>query len=176
MPQAIIILLDTDVLIALIKSTRLDILGLLKDFEFAITEVNEAEVKAPPQARTLSAAIGRGTLHVRPLIDPEGLATFARLTRFVDPGEAATIAQASVLRARIAMHDSAGRRAAVPIMGSERIFRLEDIVVEAIREKAISVSDADTMAAALKAARDYEMRAASTGFRPLIADQRFGLR
>lgn len=169
------ILLDSDVLISLIKTGRLDVLGKLKGFRFCITDINHAEIRLPAQQHVLRAALGNGDLLLTPLIDPAGLSTFAGLRKYVDDGEAATIAQASVSRARLAMHDGAGRKAAVATLGTARIYRLEDIVVEAIREKVLDVPTADGLMALLRGANDYKTNALAGGYASILSDGRFGL-
>jgi predicted nucleic acid-binding protein len=167
--------MDSDVTIALLKSDTIDVLGKLTDFRFMITEVNEYEISREPGRSQLKAAIARGNLVVTPLTDPAGLVIFADLLRVVDEGEAAAIALATVTSGDIAMHDSAGRRAAATYIPRECIHRLDDIIVEAIRRGCLTVEEADGATAKLRMADDYQPAFAAEGFRRVVADAAYGI-
>jgi predicted nucleic acid-binding protein len=167
--------MDTDVTIAILKAGLTHVLGCMTAFQFVITETNQAEVTHAPESTDLVYAISRGDVSVVPLVDIGALSVFARLNRLVDAGEAAIIALVHQLGGDVAMHDRAGRRQAAALISEERVYRLEDILVEAVRSDCITVVDADAATATLVQASDYRTSFSSSGIEFAVADAALGL-
>ena len=169
------VVMDSDVTIALLKSGTIGILGSLKRFTFMITEVVAGEITKEPERSTLFSEISRRRIQVTPLTDPNALGVFSQLLRVIDPGEASAIALAESIGGDVAMHDKAGRRAAAGRLSEDRVHRLDDIVVEAIRECVLSIRDADEAIRRLQSVEDYQPAFAVNGFEPAVSDPTFGL-
>lgn len=166
--------MDSDVTIALIKSGAINVLDALTDFKFMITEIVYDEIHHETERAGLDAAISAGIVVVTELSDPTGLVIFADLLRVVDDGEASVIALATVLLGDVAMHDRAGRREAASYLSTDRVHRLEDIIVEAIRRSRITVDEANVCLERLRIAGDYQPPFAPHGFEVTVTDLSFG--
>jgi predicted nucleic acid-binding protein len=100
---------DTSVCINLIHAGRLDILGRLARWSFAITEHVEHEISHPEQAQALVEAIADGVLHREAITDPRELEHYAELIRArIGRGEASCVVIASE-RGWIVASDERGR-------------------------------------------------------------------
>jgi predicted nucleic acid-binding protein len=167
--------MDSDVTISLLKSGTIHVLGGLHGFAFMITESNYAEIHHESERRLLDAAISRGDVSVESLTDPAALQVFAQLLISIDTGEAAVIALAVHLDADVAMHDRAGRRAACRHLPVHRVHRLEDILVEAVREECITVGDVHQATDQLRIAGDYLPEFGAGGIGTALTDPALGL-
>ena len=86
--------MDANVLINLMHVGRLDLLGRLPGYAFAVTPDVIAEIVRPDQKRQIEAALQAGTLRREELSDPTAVALFAELRPQMGAGEAATLALA----------------------------------------------------------------------------------
>lgn len=170
------VIIDTDVLLGLIKSGRIDMLGKLTRFKFFTTDVNAYEVKVPHQQQVLAHAVANGWIAIAKLEHVNALQTFAQMQQWqLDDGEAAVVAQALHMNARVAMHDGAGRKAARVKLGAGQAHRLADVIVEALREKILTLAECDAIITSLRAQGDYRFDALKSGFAPIASDQNFGI-
>ena len=169
------LVMDADVTIALLKSGTIGVLDSLTEFGFMVTEIVYDEVHHESERTALDGAIAQGVLAITELSDPAGLVVFGDLLRVVDEGEASVIALASVISGDVAMHDRAGRREAAAYLSPDRVHRLEDIIVEAIRCNRITVSDANAAVDKLRKAGDYQPPFAPHGFEITVSDSSFGI-
>ena len=175
-PPPIDIILDTDVLLGLIKSGRISILGQLTRFRFYTTDVNEKEVLVEGQKQVLAEAVDNGWITIVQLTDLQALQVFAKLRQWqLHNGESAAIAQALAMNARVAMHDNAGRRAARVELGAGHAHRLEDIIVEALREKVLTPAQCDEIITTLRGVDDYWFDSIKQGFAAIATDATFGI-
>jgi predicted nucleic acid-binding protein len=167
--------MDSDVTISLLKSGMTHVLGELRGFVFMITEANYAEIHHDSERKLLDIAISRGGISVKQLQDPAALQVFAELLVSIDTGEAAVIALAVLIDADVAMHDRAGRRAACNHLPAHRVHRLEDILIEAVREKCITEGDVHQASDRLRSAGDYLLEFGVGGIGPALVDRMVGL-
>jgi predicted nucleic acid-binding protein len=167
--------MDSDVTIALLKSHLMHILGCLGEFQFMITETNYAEITRQSERAELDAANSGGHVIVRELSSVSALAVFADLLTVIDEGEAAVIALANQLGSDVAMHDKVGRRHAKARLSDSRVYRLEDIFVEAVRAGCLSIAEAERATILLAQAGDYQPDYGAGGITQAIANPNFGL-
>jgi len=141
-------------LINLTHVGRLDLLGRLPGYEFAVTLEVVAEIVRPDQKRQIEAALTAGTLRREELSDPASVVLFAELRRQMGTGEAATLALASQRGWAIASDEKkAFRRQALARLGRGNILTTPGIYVAAIEAGLLSVEEADRDKAKLEAQR-----------------------
>jgi len=156
-------------LINLIHVGRLDLLGRLPGYEFAVTADVIAEIVRPDQKRQIEAALAAGTLRREELSDPAAVVLFAELRRQMGAGEAATLALACEKGWAIASDEKkAFRRQALARLGRGSILTTPGIYVAAIEAGLLSVEEADRDKAKLEAQR-FTMSFPS--FRELLAQR-----
>jgi predicted nucleic acid-binding protein len=167
--------MDSDVLIALLKAGLVRILHCFSELEFIITETNYAEINREKERFDLDLAISKGDLKVVELNTPASLTKFAGLLKYIDPGEAAVITLAALNGAHVAMHDRVGRRIAITQLSGSRVHRLEDIIVDAVRNGCISLEEANDSTNRLKVANDYLPSFANVGIKEVLSNPEFGI-
>ena len=82
-----VVVADTNVLINLIHSGRLDLLGALTAFEFVVPDHVVAEITVPAQRQALEIALTRRALRQESITDPGELATYHGERRSSMPGD-----------------------------------------------------------------------------------------
>jgi predicted nucleic acid-binding protein len=88
-----VVVTDTNILINLIHIGRLDLLGKLAPYSFAVPEEVVKEVREPQQAQALHTAMSGLLLEVQ-LADPAELKVYADLIQILGSGEAACLSLA----------------------------------------------------------------------------------
>ena len=166
--------MDSDITISLIKAGQIGVLLSLKGFEFLITETNYAEIFYPTERVALDAALASGGLTLYTLNDPDALLDFAVLGRVLGAGEAAVIATAQLLHSEVIMHDRVGRRHAIQRLGLQRVHRLDDLFIHAVRVGCLRPDYADAAASQLQRSGDYELHFLRTGVAADLPDLTFG--
>ena len=150
----VVVITDANVLINLLRIGQLRLLGALDPYQFVVPEEVLGEIIDPAQRDETDSAISRGDFG-RVVVDTlEALALFAELRDVMGAGEAACLALAATMGCHIASDEKKRfRRRAIELIGEDRILRTESILLEAIRQGRIAVSDADGFKAVLEANR-----------------------
>ena len=156
-----IVVCDACVLINFLVVDRMDLLTRHLDYRFVVTEHAKAEVTDPVQHERLLTVIESRELEQADLTDPESLAVFAKLSAVLGGGEAAAIALAAERNWAIAT-DELGRtfREVESRLGEGRLLTTPGILLQAIRNGALPVEEADEIKARLEAHR-FKMNFAS---------------
>lgn len=158
---------DTSVLINLIHAGRLDILGRLEGWTFAVPSQVEEEISRPEQAEALAQAVTRHVLRRETSTDPREIDRYAELVHLrIGRGEASCLAMA-LEREWMVASDERGRflRVARERLGEGRLVNTPGLLLLAIRRAVISVDEADRIKAVLEARR---FRMAFRSFRDLL--------
>ena len=155
--ETIVVITDANVLINFLQIGQLELLGKLDAHRFLVPEEVMEEITDPAQREALAAAIAAGYLEQVVVDTMESLTLFAELRDVMGRGEAACLALAATTGCQIASDEKKRfRRRAIELIGEARIVRTESILVEAIRQRRISVAEADGFKAVLEANR-YSM-------------------
>ena len=150
--ETIVVITDANVLINFLRIGQLPLLGKLDAHRFLVPQEVEAEITDPAQRDALAMAIAAGYLGQVVVDTVESLALFAELRDVMGRGEAACLALAATSGWHIASDEKKRfRRRAIELIGEARILRTESILLEAIRQRRISVSQADGFKAVLEA-------------------------
>ncbi|MHB1470176.1 MAG: hypothetical protein ACYCSA_03670 [Thermoplasmataceae archaeon] len=169
------VIMDSDVMIALLKSGITEVLGCIPGLEFLITDVNYEEIRRGAEAPVLEEIVMKQAVRVETISEPMALIKFAELQHVIDAGESAVITMASLNGGHVAMHDKAGRRIAIGQLSEKRVHRLEDLIVEAVRNGCLSVENANLAAGRLRDANDYLPCFADDGIQSILLDPNFGI-
>ena len=167
--------LDSDVLIALLKSGVIDILQCMDEIEFITTEINYAEISKGAEASDFEGIVLKKVVNVAILNEPMALVKFAEFQKVIDAGESAVIALASLNGWHIAMHDRAGRKVATNELSKWRVHRLEDIIVDSVRSGCLSTEQANRSAKKLRNVNDYLLCFIEAGIQSILDDPEFGI-
>jgi predicted nucleic acid-binding protein len=139
-----VVVTDTNILINLIHIGRLDLLGKLASYSFAIPEEVVKEVREPNQANALQTAISSGLLVEVQLADPAELKVYADLIQILGSGEAACLSLAQCRQWLIASDEKKKfRRETLARLGAGRLLNTPGILSLAISGGIITVEDAD---------------------------------
>lgn len=160
-----VVVTDTNVLINLIHVDALVLLGRLEGFDFVMLPDVISEITQPAQAAILSATLDDGSIRQAALEKPEGLALYAELSRVMGRGESASLAWGIVENSLVACDDRRARREVIARLGEDRLVTTPGILLLAIRQRLITVDDADGMKATLETRR---FKMAFGSFRELI--------
>ena len=153
----VVVITDANVLINLLRIGELRLLGALDAHRFLVPEEVIREITDPAQSEAITSAIAAGNLSQVVVDTIESLALFAELRDVMGRGEAACLSLAVTMNCHIASDEKKRfRRRAIELIGEDRILRTESILLEAIRQGRISVSEADGFKATLEANR-YSM-------------------
>lgn len=148
MPTASIktVAVDANVLINLIHVNRLDLLGKLEGFEFAVPGQVIEDVKYPEQAAALHDALAQSWVRREENTDPTEISVYADLSRVMGKGEAACLAMAET-RGWLVACDEGGRflREARARVGGDRLINTPGILLLAIRRRLLTVEEADAI-------------------------------
>lgn len=144
MPEPGTVVVDTNVLLNLALSSRLEILGALPEFRFVVPEEVLAEVTRPEQREMIEQACAASLLNQVKLIDLPALSIFAELRPILGLGEAACLALAETHGWSIASDEKrVFSREARRRLGEGRVFTTVDLFVVAIRRGILTVEEAD---------------------------------
>jgi predicted nucleic acid-binding protein len=144
-----IVVADTSVLINFLRIDRMDLIGAYPASFVATDHVADEIVDAfPSQKARYHAALDAGQLSQQRVDDPAEIEIFLRLAERgrLGAGERSAIAVALNRGHLLAIDDSRAIRRAIEEAGLRKALttaRTKDIMVELIKRKAISVSDAD---------------------------------
>lgn len=142
--EAIVVVTDANVLINLIRIGQLPLLGQLNGYRFLVPAEVVSEITEPDQREALSAALAGGDLEQVIVDTIESIRLFAELRDIMGMGEAACLALAATRGCHIASDERRRfRRRAVELLGEDRILRTDGLLLEAIRQGRISVTEAD---------------------------------
>jgi predicted nucleic acid-binding protein len=143
------VIIDTSTLINFLAVDRLDLLTENPRFRFIVTEHARAEVTDhyPDQLIRLQTALDAGTIQECPVVAIDELRLFSQLaaTRQLGPGECATIAAAGRPDHALAIDDKLAQKKARNHFPDLVILTTSQIMVELIRDKRITVADADAI-------------------------------
>lgn len=139
------VVVDTTVVINLIKAGRLDLLGVMKGWEFVVPDQVVEEVTYPEEAGALQQAFETGEVHRESATAHAEIAMYAELKQRMGKGEAACLAMAAC-RGWMMASDDRGRaflRLAQREISECRLIGTSDIVRIGLRQGALSAEDAD---------------------------------
>jgi predicted nucleic acid-binding protein len=140
----IVVVTDANVIINLLHIGQLTILGSLPPYRFCIPSEVLAEILDPAQQATVRTCIEAGHIEEIVVNNMAALSLFADLRDMMGRGEAACLALATTSGFYIASDEKRRfRRRAIELIGEARIFRTEDILIEAIHRNQITVQEAD---------------------------------
>ena len=160
-PTTSVVITDANVLINLFHIGQLRLLGALPPYRFRIPSEVLAEILEPDQKAAVRTCLNAGHAEEIVVDTMASLALFAELRDVMGRGEAACLALAATTGSHIASDEKKRfRRRAIELIGEARILRTEQIIVEAIRRKHLTLQDADAYKATL-AANNYALPFAS---------------
>ncbi len=136
---------DTSVLINLLHLDRLDLFGKLADYDFAVPEEVTAEVTHTAEAAALRDALDASHLHESRIVELEALSLFDTLRKEkLGSGEAACLALAVTEGGLVACDEKRRfRRNAYDLLSAGRLMTTPGVLILAIEQKLLSVSEAD---------------------------------
>lgn len=136
---------------------RMDILKMLSQYRFIVLDAVDVEITKPRQRRHMDIAYREQIVYRADRPSISELAVFKDLTQDMGRGEAACLAAAQERGCMLASDEKkAFRRIAVERIGKNRIIGTENILVIAIKNDSITVSDADQVKEKLEQA-GYKM-------------------
>lgn len=165
------IVADTSVLINFLRIDRMDLIGAHPD-AFLVTDHVATEIIDPIQQSRYATALAAGSLVEQRVDDPVEVAIFLRLAQRgrLGAGERSAIAVALNRGYRLAIQDNRAIRRAIQEAGMSGnaipIVRTQDIVVELIRCRALTVENADAMLADW--ARNHRFKLKFSSFSELL--------
>lgn len=145
-----IVVADTSVLVNFLRIDRMDLIGGHPD-SFIATDHVAAEITDPDQQSRYAAALSVGHLVEQRVDDPVEVEIFLRLSRGgrLGAGERSAIAVALNRNYRLAIQDNRAIRRAIQEAGISgnpvSIVRTQDVIIELIRDQALTVEAADAM-------------------------------
>jgi predicted nucleic acid-binding protein len=149
-PASVVVITDANVLINLFHIGQLALLGTLPPYQFRVPSEVLAEILDPAQQDAVNACLKTGHLKEIVVDSMASLALFAELRDVMGRGEAACLALAASTGAYIASDEKRRfRRRAIELIGEAKVLRTEQIIVEAIRRKLMSIEQADLHKATL---------------------------
>lgn len=164
-----IIAADTSVLINFLRIDRMDLIGVYPA-SFVATDHVAGEIvdEFPSQKARYHAALDAGQLSQQRVDDPAEIEVFLRLAERgrLGAGERSAIAVALNRGHQLAIDDSRAIRRAVEEAGlgnALTIIRTQDIMVELIRRKVLSVSNADEILRDWASNHRFRLKIASFG-------------
>lgn len=148
MPQDIIVITDTSVLVNFLVLDRVRLLASMSQRKFVVTDHVRAEVTAhySEQLSRLEQAFDSDMLEEIAVRDLEEVELFASLTGTgLGIGECSAIAVAVHRQLALAIDDKTAIKQVRKRWSEIAIFTTESLVVEMIREGILSVDEADAM-------------------------------
>lgn len=147
LPEAIFVT-DTSVLVNFLRIDRMELLGALP-CRFIVTDHAAGELTDfyPDQVERYYAAVAAGQVEACTVTDEAALEIFGQLTSTsrLGVGESATIAQAMVIGAGVAIDDRRAINEAKQISGELVIVRTADLMVRMIEQAVMTVAEADAI-------------------------------
>jgi predicted nucleic acid-binding protein len=156
-----VVVTDANVLINLMRVSRLGLLGKIPNYEFVVPEHVREEITNDEQRAELDSAVADRWLKLAPITDLAAIEQFAKLVEHIGRREAACLVIAALQGWCVASDEKRRfRREAVARVGSGRILGTVDVFVLAIKAGLITVDDADADKAVLEL-RKFKMHFAS---------------
>lgn len=142
---------DACILINFLNIRKIEILGKLSQYRFQILDAADAEVLKSAQRRDLDVAYRQRVVYRADPPCMKEIVVFADLTRSMGRGEAACLAAAQCRKWMVAS-DEGGKfkKTAIERIGCQRIIGTADILLAAIRNESITLSQADEVKAELE--------------------------
>lgn len=141
-----IIITDTSVLINYLNVDKIELLRKLRDV-FLITEhvINEVSQHYQSQYKRLQSAIKNQLLNIINVDQPEELELFTKLVseKRLGTGECSAIACAINRNYPLAIDDVQARKQAIKLAPNLQILTTQDILVELVVRKIITIDDAE---------------------------------
>ena len=162
------VITDANILINFIKIDRLNILQQLRMYAFYIPEEVYEEITYPAQRLVLDRALVQGWLSKTEITDLNELRSYARYKRQMGDGEAACLAIATCRQWIMACDEQRKKlisKEVQRVLGKGYLLNTPGILLKAIREGILTVSQADAIKCSLAQNR-FVMRFAS--FQDLI--------
>ena len=157
---------DSCVLINLAHVSRLDLLGQIENMTFHVPREVMAEINEPGQAEKVESAIREGALRMLKMTDAGELRMLAEYAERFGKGESACLAVASYRGWVVATDETKGRRLIKELAGNGiKIINTPGILLQAIRQRVVSVEDADQIKGELEGKR---FRMSFKSFRELV--------
>ena len=162
-PVVVVVVTDANILINFLRLGRLALLTEIRGWTFVIPEEVVDEIRVPMHREELLGLIEAGRMGRAIVNSMEGLELYAEFVSIMGKGEAACLALASTSDMLLASDEKKRfRRCAIERIGEQRIIGTQDIIVRAIHQRLVSVSEADELKAVLAANR-YVMSFGSFG-------------
>jgi predicted nucleic acid-binding protein len=135
----------------------MDVLGRLPQFRFHVVNHVRGEIRYEEQRCRLRVAIERGAVTEIEITEPGEVLLYDQFRRFLGDGESASLAVA-VSRRWVIAADEKGRfrRELVARLGENYLLDTAGALVTAIKARAITISEAETLRAQLRENR-FEM-------------------
>ena len=166
-----IVVADTSVLVNFLRIDRIDLIGRHPD-SFVVTDHVAAEITDPEQTRRYATALAVGHLVEQRVDNPLEVEMFLRLSQGgrLGAGERSAIAVAINRSYRLAIEDNRAIRHALQEAGISgnpvSIVRTQDVVLELIRARTLTVEMADAML--LDWANNHRFKLRFSSFRDLL--------
>jgi len=140
----IVVITDTNILINFIHIDQLGLLGELPNYRVGLPPEVLTELTDARQRSVVDAAIAGEKLDLFVIDNIDALGLYGELIDLMGRGEAACLAFAATSGCNLASDEKKRFRSkAIELIGEDRILRTEDLLLAAIRCKAISVAQAD---------------------------------
>ena len=142
------VITDANILINFLKIGRVDILQQLRIYTFHLPEEVYAEITYPAQRRVLDRALKNGWLQKIVITDQNELRSYAQYRRQMGDGEAACLAIAICRKWIMACDEQKKKliyRTIQQHLGTGYLLNTPGILIEAIREGMLTVSQADAI-------------------------------
>lgn len=146
------VITDTNILINFTKINRMDIFQKLHLYAFYIPEEVYVEITYPAQRLVLDQALGAGWLRKAEIADLNELRSYKRYTQKMGDGEAACLAIATCRKWIMACDEEKNKLISREIqheLGTGYLLNTPGILLKAIREGILTVSQADAIKCAL---------------------------
>lgn len=143
-PAIKIVVTDSNVLINLMHTNRLESFAKMPGFEFVVPDHVQQEISDPAQKARLAQAIAQNLFALESITETDDLSLFADLIVHVGRGEAACLVIAKKKGWLLASDEKRRfQREAETHIGLARLLRTQDIYVLAIKASLLTVAEAD---------------------------------
>ena len=142
------VITDANILINFIKLGRVDILQQLRMYAFYLSEEVYEEITYPAQRLVLDHAVKNGWLRETVITDQNELRSYAQYRRQMGDGEAACLAIAICRKWIMACDEQKKKlisRTVQHHLGTGYLLNTPGILIKAIREGILSISQADAI-------------------------------
>lgn len=135
---------DTSLILNFLRIDRMDILGALPGFRFAVLNHVIAEVTQEPHRARLETALTDGHVVEFELTDLSAIADYNSLRENLGDGEAATIAAGAHEQWIIGMDEKArAKREATDRVGEDNLLNTPGVLVYAVRVGVLTLEEAE---------------------------------